>query len=126
VRKNEFYKDNVIALYNLFINALKEDGIEYSSGEEKLSNFKQNKFPLVVLYAMGLNPTADNEYIPTDKQYNPNTKYGRKKAREQAQRNYDNGTDQYRNDCDNIKLVLWLIVIVIAIIFFFIKSKLKT
>jgi hypothetical protein len=127
VRKDEFYKDNVISLYNLFINALKEDGIEYSSIEEKRENFKQKEFPLTPLYAKGLKaytPT-DEKYIPTYKAYNPNTKYGRKKALEQAQRNYANGTDEYRNDSDNIKLVLWLIVIVIAIIFFIIKSKLS-
>jgi hypothetical protein len=128
VRRDEFYKDNVIALYNLFINALKEDGLDYSSVEEKRTNFEQNEFPTVVLYAKGLKPytSAEKEYIPTNKEYNPNTKYGRRKAREQAQRNYENGTDEYRNDSDNIKLVLWLIVIVIAIIFFIIKSKLES
>ena len=46
VEKNEFYKDNVIALYDLFINALKEDGIDYSSIEEKRENFEHNEFLL--------------------------------------------------------------------------------
>lgn len=128
IRKDEFYKDNVIALYNLFINALKEDGLHYSSVEEKRTNFEQNEFPTVVLYAKGLKhyTSDDNEYIPSNKEYNPNTKYGRRKTREQAQLNYKNGTDEYRKDSDNIKLVLWLIVIVIAILFFIIKSKLKS
>lgn len=128
VRKDEFYKDNVIAQYNLFINALKEDGLDYSSVEEKRTNFEQNEFPTVVLYAKGLklSTPVDNEYVSSYKEYNPNTKYGRRKAREQAQQNYENGTDEYRNENDNIKLVLWLIVIGIAIIFFVIKSKLKS
>ena len=124
VRKDEFYKDNVMALYNLFINALKEDGVDYSSVEEKQTNFEQNEFPSIVLYAKGLKhyTPAANEYISTHKEYNPNTKYGRKKAREQAHRNYENGTDEYRSDSNNIKLILWLIVIVVSIIFFIIKS----
>ena len=127
VRKDEFYQSNVIALYNLFINALKEDGIDYSSIEEKLVNFEQKEFPLTPLYAKKLKAytSTDEKYMTTYKAYNPNTKYGRKKAIEQAQRNYANGTDEYRNDSDNIKLVLWLIVIVIAIIFFILKSKLS-
>ena len=59
------------------------------------------------------------------KPYNPNTKYGRRKGREQAQRNYENGSDEYRNEIDNIKIVVWLIIIVVAILFFIIKAKLK-
>ncbi|MGE9311084.1 hypothetical protein ACLOAU_05540 [Niabella sp. CJ426] len=50
------------------------------------------------------------------KQYNLNTKYGRRKAREQAQYNYDNGTPEYRDDIDSMKTIAWLVIIVIAII----------
>ncbi|CAD0000461.1 hypothetical protein [Flavobacterium chungangense] len=127
VRKDEFYKENVVALYNLFINALIEDGIDYSSIEEKKANFEKNEFPEVNLYAKDIKSNKPApEYIPTYKQYNPNTKYGRRKAREQAQRNYENGTEEYRNDIDNIKIILWLIVIVVGIIFFYIKTKLSS
>jgi len=125
VRRDEFYKDNIISLYNLFINALKEDGIDYTSIEKKLKNFEQNEFPLIPLYEKGINEykPSEEEYKPTFKEYNPHTKYGRKKALEQARRNYVNGTDEYRNSSNNIKLVLWLIVIVIAVIFYFIKNQ---
>lgn len=54
------------------------------------------------------------------KPYNPNTQYGRRKLREQAQYNYDNGTPEYRNDIDNIKNVVWLVVIGICVIIFII------
>jgi len=64
-------------------------------------------------------------YTSVYKQYNPNTKYGRKKALEQARRNYANGTPEYQNDIDNIKIVLWIIVIIVAIIFYIIKIKLS-
>lgn len=127
VRRDEFYKDNVIALYNLFINALKEDSIDYTSIEEKLKKFEEKEFPLIPLYAKGLKAykTSEEGHSPTYIEYNPNTKYGRKKSLEQAQRNYENGSEEYRNTNDNIKLVLWLIIIVIAVIFYFIKAKLE-
>lgn len=55
--------------------------------------------------------------MPQRKPYNPNTKYGRRKLREQAQYNYDNGTPEYRRDIDNIKIVVWLVVLGIAALF---------
>ena len=125
VEKNEFYKDNVIALYDLFINALKEDGIDYSSIEEKRENFEHNEFPL--LYDNGKNLNTYNadegKYVPTYKTFNPNTRYGRKKALEQARRNYENGTDEDKNEIDNIRIVLWLIVGVIGVLFLIFKAK---
>ena len=54
--------------------------------------------------------------MPQRKQYNVHTKYGRGKAREQAQYNYDNGTPEYRSDIDNMKTIAWLVIIVIAVI----------
>lgn len=50
------------------------------------------------------------------KQYNLHTKYGRRKAREQARYNYDNGTPEYRADIDHMKTIAWLVIIVIAVI----------
>lgn len=50
------------------------------------------------------------------KPYNPNTKYGRRKLREQAQYKYDTGTPEYRRDIDNISAVVWTVFIVICII----------
>ena len=54
------------------------------------------------------------------KPYNPNTKYGRRKLRDQAQYNYDNGTPEYRSDIDNIKTVVWAVILVICAIIFII------
>lgn len=52
------------------------------------------------------------------KPYNPNTKYGRRKLRDQAQYNYDNGTPEYRNDIDNMKNIVWLVVLVVCALIF--------
>lgn len=49
--------------------------------------------------------------------YNPNTKYGRRKARAQAQYNYDTGTPEYRNDINRIGCCVWSVIMVIAVIF---------
>ncbi|MBO9592405.1 MAG: hypothetical protein J7599_05795 [Niabella sp.] len=54
------------------------------------------------------------------KPYNPNTKYGRRKLREQAHYNYVNGTPEYRKDIDNIKAIVWVVIIAIVIIIGFI------
>jgi hypothetical protein len=53
------------------------------------------------------------------KQYNPNTKYGRKKAKEQAAQNYDNMTPEQKaqHDSDGC-LVMAIIIGIVAIIIF--------
>lgn len=118
--ESEMYSTRITFCYNRFINALKKDNIDVNDyiieSAQFTSDESEKKYPWI-----------DNEptYTPTYKAYNPNTKYGRKKALEQAHRNYTNGTDEYRNDIDNIKIVIWSIVIIIAIIFFFIKTKLE-
>ena len=53
-----------------------------------------------------------------DNQYNLNTKYGRRKAREQAQFNYDNGTPQYRSEIDSMGAVAVVILLVVAVVIF--------
>ncbi len=93
--------------YREFILLLRQDEIEVTDLVIEKSKFTSIDF--------------DTNYKP----YNPNTKYGRRKGREQAQRNYENGSVEYRNEIDNIKIVVWLIIIVIAILFFIIKAKLK-
>ncbi len=105
--------------YREFIHALRQDDILVTD-----LIIEKSKFSISDLKAsMPIKQTPT--YTPTYKAYNPNTKYGRRKAREQAQRNYENGSEEYRNDIDNIKIVVWLIVIVIAIFFFIIKAKLS-
>lgn len=53
---------------------------------------------------------------PMRRQYNPRTKYGRRKGRQQAQYEYDTGTPEYRNEIDNIKNWFWFFVIIFGII----------
>jgi hypothetical protein len=52
------------------------------------------------------------------KPYNPNSKYGRKKLRDQAAYNYQHGTPEYRKDIDNIKAVVVVMLLVIIVIVF--------
>jgi uncharacterized membrane protein YvbJ len=52
-----------------------------------------------------------------NRNYNLNTKYGRKKAREQAHYNYTNGTPEYRDEIDKIKGCVWAVIIVGMILF---------
>ena len=105
--------------YKEFIHTLRQDDVLVTD-----LVIEKSKFSISDLKAsMPIKQTST--YTPTYKAYNPNTKYGRRKAREQAQRNYENGSEEYRNDIDNIKIVVWLIVIVIAIFFFIIKAKLS-
>nr|WP_315221657.1 hypothetical protein [uncultured Flavobacterium sp.] len=119
--KNEIPVDSyrIQNSYKEFIHALRQDDNEVTDLVIEKSKFSISD--LKVSMPIKQTPT----YTPTYKAYNPNTKYGRKKAREQAQRNYENGSDEYRNDIDNIKIVVWSIIIVIAIFFFIIKAKLS-
>jgi hypothetical protein len=50
------------------------------------------------------------------KPYNPNTAYGRRKLREEAQRNYENMTPEQRAEVDSYKTGFMLIFIVIVIV----------
>lgn len=52
------------------------------------------------------------------REYNLNTKYGRRMARRQAEYNYEHGSEKYRNDINEIRNVFWLIVTVICIVIF--------
>jgi hypothetical protein len=53
------------------------------------------------------------------KQYNLNTKYGRKKAREQAAQNYANMTPEEKSNQDSVGCVFALVVIAIMTIIIF-------
>lgn len=119
--KDENYDYITTTLYNYFIKALKEDGVDTSSYAKELEAFKAIALPklLIKQYAV-------NNYIPQYKAYNLNTKYGRRKAREQALRNHENGTPEYRQEIDKIKSVVWPIIIAIAIIGFVIKAALAS
>jgi hypothetical protein len=53
------------------------------------------------------------------KQYNLNTKYGRKKAREQAAQNYANMTPEERANHDSTGFVVALVIIAIMVVIIF-------
>lgn len=48
-----------------------------------------------------------------NKNYNPNTKYGRKKLREQYHQNRANMTDKERSEQDGCSLILFIIIIIV-------------
>ena len=53
------------------------------------------------------------------KQYNPNTKYGRKKAREQAAQTYANMTPDQQTEHDTMGCIVSIIIIgIVALIIF--------
>lgn len=68
-----------------------------------------------------VNPLYDSQRRynePLDRQYNLNTKYGRRKARDQAKYNYDNGTPEYRESIDEIGCVTWGIILFFCAVVF--------
>lgn len=118
--KDENYDYIIITLYTYFIKALKEDGIDTANYDSDLAKFKEAEL-------LKLNSIQNDRsiYVPEYKKFNLNTKYGRRKAREQAARNYENGTPQYRNEIDKIKIVVWIIIILISIVVFLIRAALS-
>lgn len=53
------------------------------------------------------------------KQYNLNTKYGRKKAREQAAQNYQNMNSEQRVEQDTMGCLVIIAIIIIVAIFIY-------
>lgn len=113
-KENEANYNHVENMYNIFIDALIVDKISTSDIELDLTEFRSKK-PSIFL-----NPGA---FVPENRYYNANTKYGRKKAREQSLRNYENGSSQYRAEQDNIKAITIVILIVGVVIYYWLKSK---
>lgn len=60
------------------------------------------------------------------RQYNPSTKYGRRKAREQAYRNIENYTPEEKNEYNKIKFgcgfTIFIIFIVVCVLIFLIAG----
>lgn len=119
--KTEDYEKVIMALYECFIMALKEDNIEVSRLEIELRKFK-----LKVNLKIPLEKQVYNYYRPEHRTYNLNTQYGRRKAREQAIRKYENGSQEYRDEIDKIRTIVWLIIIVITIFVFIMKALLTS
>lgn len=114
--ENENYRYFINTRYNLFITALKGDNIDTTKLDNELEELNSE--------ISKNNHSKKNNFVyqPDNKIYNLNTKYGRKKAREQAQRNYINGTPEYRQEIDNMKAIAWTIIIIIAVIIYLIKN----
>jgi hypothetical protein len=51
------------------------------------------------------------------KQYNPNTKYGRKKLREQAAQNYANMSPEEREKHDSMGCLITMLIIAVVVFF---------
>jgi hypothetical protein len=116
LKKDEHFEFIITSLYNYFIRALKEDNIDTSDYENELQKFKEYELPKIII-----DNNIQVEQLPDNKSYNLNTKYGRRKAREQAIRNYNNGTPEYRNEIDKIRSVFWIVIILIVVVVFVIK-----
>jgi len=55
------------------------------------------------------------------KQYNPNTKYGRKKLREQSAQNVANMSDDERNNHNSGVFIITLIIAILGLLIFGLK-----
>ncbi|WP_264552992.1 hypothetical protein [Flavobacterium sp. N2038] len=113
-KKSEVNYTHVEDMYNIFIDALIADKVNTSDIELDLAEFRSRK---------PTNFLNSDSFVPDTRYYNANTKYGRKKLREQAMRNYQNGSPQYRAEQDNIKAWAMVILIIGVIIFYWLKSK---
>lgn len=121
VTKDENFDYIISTLYQLFINLLNSDNIDADKIEKELLAFRTIELKNIVISYT----TQEGQTQPTYKQYNLNSKYGRRKAREQAIRNYENGTPKYKNDIDNIKIVFWVIIGAVALIIYLVKANIK-
>jgi hypothetical protein len=114
VKESETNFNHVEDMYNVFIDALIADKISTKDVELDLTEFRSKK-PAKFLNS--------DTFVPDNRYYNANTKYGRKKLREQSLRNYENGSPQYKAEQDNIKAIAMVILIVGVIIYYWLKSK---
>jgi hypothetical protein len=119
VSMDENYNWIISTLYQFFIDTLEEDGIDNSKFKEGLQHFKTQELPKHSILVKD-----ESKHKPVYKNYNLNTKYGRRKAREQAYFNYQNGTPEYRKETDNIRVIVWIVIIGIVILVFLITGKL--
>lgn len=52
------------------------------------------------------------------KHYNPYSKYGQRKMRDDANYKYKNGTKEYRDEIDNIGFQVWAVILFICFVIF--------
>lgn len=60
------------------------------------------------------------------KPYNPNTTYGRRKLREQSQEYYNNLPDDKKENFDNVKFIIVVIIIGIVLLYVFLTGDTKS
>src|SRR4051794_22961986 len=107
--KDENYEYIITYLYTSFISAIEQDGADATKYKNEFQHFKEKELPNITI-----SPTPKPIYQePTYKRYTLNTKYGRRKAREQAHLNYEHGSREYRAEIDSIRIVFWIIAIII-------------
>jgi hypothetical protein len=86
----------------------------------EMTSCPPNKLPEAELSKSSvLNRTsAPTSVTPLNRQYNLNSKYGRKMARRQAAYNYENGSDEYRQEIDNMGCFAWAVLLIICALVF--------
>lgn len=119
--KDKDYEYLITKLYNHFIEILEIDKIDSSKYKSELAYFKSTE----IISIQNERTDKTKNYEPVYKNYNLNTKYGRRKAREQAALNYHNGTPEYKREINNIAAVVWVIIFIICLIVYFIKQNLN-
>lgn len=112
LNKDEAFASTVIKCYDIFLRKLQDDLIDIDDITIQRNNFINLELPKI---------KVSFNSKPETKQYNLNTKYGRRKSRDQANRNYENGTPEYRKEIDNLRTFAFIIIIVIAVIVYMIK-----
>lgn len=69
----------------------------------------------MVIKPMSIAPNATVD-MPPRKPYNPNTAYGRRKRREEAQKYYDNLPPEEQREVDEWKMGCMLVIVVVVLL----------
>lgn len=109
VAKDENYDYIISTLYQLFIDTLEKDSIDGSKFKKNLQQFKTTE---LLKYSIP-KKIAPSEYKPVSKTYNLNTKYGRRKAREQAQKHYNELPPDKKVEHNVIGIIIIIIICLI-------------
>lgn len=105
-------------IFKLLCKTLVQESAKY--GIVFSEEYKLASAPLKAPKAPPINPIFNTTSQPLSRQYNPNTKYGRKMARNQSAYNYEHGSQEYRSSIDNMGCVVWSVIIVICLAIFII------
>ena len=106
VSKGENYDYIISTFYQLFIDTLEKDGIDSSKFRQDLQQFKTKELPQ---YSIPKKVKLSDPK-PVYKTYNLNTKYGRRKAREQAYRHYNELSPEKKAEHNFIAIIILVII----------------